>query len=93
MKHGSSIKSIAFILWFVVFCSMRYFATPDKNIISTIKKANADFTFRILPADIKPLYIIEAEDVEIKMEFFAKPADKTIKVTPPNKINHVRHDL
>ena len=93
MKHSNSIKSIVFILWFVVFCSMRFLAAPDKNIISTVKKASADFTYRILPADIKPLYVIEAEDVEIKMEFFAKPVTKIIMVSPPRKINQVRDNL
>jgi hypothetical protein len=93
MKKSSLIKSIAFILWFVIFCSMKFSAATDKNVISTIKKVSADFTYRILPADVKLLYVIEAEDVEIKMEIFAKPTDKIIAVTPTRKINHVRHDL
>jgi hypothetical protein len=93
MKKNSSTKSIMFILWFVIFCSMRYSATTDRNVISTIKKASADFTYRILPAEVKPLYLLEVEDVEIKTEIFVKPADKTIMITPARKINHVRQDL
>ncbi|MFI5141518.1 MAG: hypothetical protein ACHQII_04095 [Bacteroidia bacterium] len=72
---------------------MRYSATTDRNAISIIKRASTDFTYRILPADIKQLYVIEAEDVEIKMEVFVKSVDKIIMGTPPRKIDHVRHDL
>jgi hypothetical protein len=93
MKNSSSIKSITFVLWFVMFCSMRYYASTDKNIISTIKKASANFTYRILPADVKPLCIIKVEDADIKMEVFVKSTDKIVISTPPSKINHMHHSL
>ncbi|HXU28684.1 MAG TPA: hypothetical protein VN698_15755 [Bacteroidia bacterium] len=74
MKNNNFIKSIAFILWFAIFCPIRYYAETDKNIISTIKNASADFTYRILPADVKPLYILDVNDVDIKItQFTIKP--------------------
>ena len=83
MKNSSSIKSITFILWFAIFCPIRYSAETDKNIISTIKNQSADFTYRILPADVKQLYIIDVKDVDIKTEqLVPKP------VKPNNK--HIR---
>ena len=93
MKNSSLIKSIAFILWFANFCPMRYYASTDKNVISTIKQASADFTYRILPADVKPLYHIELEDVQIKIEAIIKSADKIIVAPPLSSTNKVRFVL
>ena len=79
MKNSSSIKSIAFILGFIIFCSMPCYASTDGNVISTIENASANFTYRILPSNFEPLYIIDVKDVEIKITQF------TIKPVKSNK--------
>lgn len=57
-----------------------YLAKQNGTIISTMKKTVTGFSYRMLAADVKKLSPIEEEDAEMKIDAFAKSADKTIIV-------------